>query len=229
MKIYLSVFLILISVAVYSQDEKHCIKISPFSAADDFSFPTIMGGFETRLSQRLSWYSEIGIKYRKGYFEKADTSFINPYGFKAKTEIRYYFPKSYGVEEIRTILNGLYVGANIFYIMESRNSQITFHPGGDTSIIRSDGFVVNKSVIGLNLIAGLQKKLSRHFLIDLYAGIGYRFRIVHDSHLEYDPAKDILIKPAGLTVQGYRNDIDVNSGVSSTPGASMGLRIGYRF
>ncbi len=219
----------MISLIGFSQDKNHNIQICPFSLIDDFSFPTIQGGIEIKLSRRITWYNEIGVKYRKGYFEQTDTSFIKTSGFKAKSEIRYYLPNSIGLEEIRTVLNGFYIGGNIFYIRDYHNSEIAYSPNNDSSNISLDDFAVKKNVIGLNLILGLQKKLTRHFLFDIYAGFGYRFRIIHDSHLEFDPYKDSLIKSADVTVQGIRNNIDVRSGLSNTPGLTLGLRLGYRF
>jgi hypothetical protein len=229
MKFSLLISLLLISWNVHSQDNNYNIKISPFSLIDEFSFPTVQFGIETKLSQRFTWYNEIGIKYRRSFFEKADTSFIRTSGFKAKSEIRYYLPNSIGVEEIRTVLNGFYLGANLFYIRDYHNSVISYYPNNDSSVIFIDNFAVKKNVFGLNLIFGLQKKLIRHLLIDLYAGFGFRFRIINDSHLEFDSELDHMIKHTDDFIQDYRNKIDVKSGVSNIPGLTLGLRLGYRF
>jgi hypothetical protein len=221
--------MLLMPVLLYSQYEKYNIKICPLSLVDEFSFPLVQGGFETKLSQRLSLYNEIGVKYRKGYYEEADTSFINASGIKAKTELRYYLPKSFGVEEIRTMLNGLYVGVNLFYIKDKHNSEIKYYANRDSSFVSLDNISVVKNVIGLNLIAGIQKKLANKFLIDIYAGIGYRIRIISNQHREFDKDRDSLDKPTDITPRGIRNTIDLKEGISNSLSLTLGIRLGYRF
>jgi hypothetical protein len=174
-------------------------------------------------------YNEFGIRYRSGYFERYDTSFIRSYGFKVKSEIRYYLPRKIGVEKIRTVFSGPYLGANLFYIRDVHNSEIEYNPDKDTAVTASDDFGVSKNVIGLNLIIGIDKKITKSFSIDVYAGFGYRFRFIKNSFREFDPEKDTRVKPDGLAVRGFRDDIDVKTGFSATPGLTGGLRLGFSF
>jgi hypothetical protein len=224
-----SVILLIISGFSFGQYEKQNIQFCPLSLIDDFTFPAVQGGYERSLSQRFSIYSEIGIRYRRGLFDKADTSFIKNFGFRVKSEIRYYFPRSFGHEEVKTVLHGLYIAANIFYVMNNHNSEISYHLSGNNTLLAYDDFSVRRNETGINLLLGLQKKLINHFLIDIYAGGGYRMRIINDSHLKYNSRTDTLSKHSGFDINGFRNDIDLKSGKSFSPSLTLGLRLGYRF
>lgn len=225
MKRLFIISLFLISLNVYSQNDRFNIKFCPLSLIDGLSFPTIQGGFEIRLTDRLAWYNEFGVKYRKGSFELTDTSFIKSSGFKTKSELRYYLQKKIGEEKISERMNGFYVSTNIFYIQDFHNSDIGYYKDKDSSIITSDYFSVRKNVLGMNLAFGYQQRIAKHFLIDLYAGIGIRFRIIHDFHREYNPMKDSIYRPMDITFQGIKSGIDIMEGISCVPNLTIGYRI----
>ena len=84
MKTVFSFLFFAFSVSAFSQKQKPEIKFCPLCLVDEFSFPTVQGGIEFYLTEKLSWYNKIGIKYRKGYYETADTNFIGSRGFKIK-------------------------------------------------------------------------------------------------------------------------------------------------
>jgi hypothetical protein len=228
-RFFLSITLLLFSVLSFAQYEKQNLKFSPLSLVDDVSFPAIQAGYEKSLNERFSIFNEVGIRYRKSLLENSDTSFINGFGFRVKSEIRYYFRKSFGYEEVKTVLNGLYLGANVFYKRDSHNSEISYHPGRDSLLIATDDFAVKKNVLGINLLIGLQKKLVNHFCFDIYIGLGYRIRLINDSFLKYDHATDRLIKPDGFDIRAMMNEIDLKNGTSYTPSVTLGIRLGYRF
>lgn len=69
---------LVLSLHAHSQKANVLIKFSPPALIDIVSFPTIQGGVEFKLSDRLSWYHELGIKYFEPY--KPDTNFIHSYG-----------------------------------------------------------------------------------------------------------------------------------------------------
>jgi len=230
MKRILIIFsLTLILIRGYSQDEKFVIKFCPLSLIDDVTFPTIQGGFEFKLSHGFTWYNEVGIKYRKGYYEVSDTSFLKSYGFKLKTEIRYYLPKIFGIENTNYSLSGFYVGGNIFYNRDFHNSEIGYYNNKDSSILTIDNFAVKKSVLGTNFVFGLQKPIWNNILLDLYAGLGFRLRIISNIKREYDPNSDSKMEPIDLTIQGIRDNIDVLEGISGTANLTFGYRLCYKF
>jgi hypothetical protein len=226
---FFSVILVMITGFCFGQYEKQNIQFCPLSLFDEFTFPAVQGGYERSLSQRFSIYNEIGIRYRRGFFDKADTIFIKNFGFRLKSEVRYYFPRAFGLEGVKTVLNGLYVAANIFYVMNNHNSEISYHPSGNNTLLAYDDFIVRRNETGINLLFGLQKKLPNHFLIDIYAGGGYRMRIINNSNLKYNSGIDILKKPSGFDINGFRNAIELKTGTSFSPSLTLGLRLGRRF
>ena len=226
---FISISLLIYSGLSFAQYEKQNIKFSPLSLVDDVSFPAIQLGYEKSLNERFSLFNEAGIRYRRSLLENPDTSFISGFGFRVKSEVRYYLPKSFGYEEIKTVLNGLYLAANVFYKRDSHNSSISYHPGKDSLLVANDDFAVRKNVIGINLLIGIQKKLVNHFCFDIYLGVGYRIRFINDSYLKFNPQTDKLIKTGGYDIKAMMNDVDVKTGTSYSPSVTMGLRLGYRY
>jgi hypothetical protein len=212
----------------YSQQEKFIIKFCPLSLVDEVTFPTIQGGLEAWLSKRYSWYNEIGIKYRRGYYESPDTSFLTSYGFKIKTEFRYYFPDKFGFKNTNGQMKGFYVGINAFYIRDCHNSWLDYYLNKDNSNLISDSFAVKKNVFGANYVIGVQETIWKNFLIDVYAGVGFRLRIIDNIHREYDPDRDTKEEPVDVTIQGIRDNIDVMEGLSGMINLTFGFRLCYK-
>ena len=217
------------SLSLKSQNKNFVFKFCPLALIDDFSFPTIQGGLEIRLSKRITWYNEFGIKYRQSSFEVSDTSFLKSYGLKIKTEIRYYLSQIVGIENTNNSMSGFYIGANIFYNRDCHNSKIEYYLKKDSTNLLVDNFAVKKNVFGANFILGLQEPVWNNFLIDLYAGLGFRLRSITNNHREYDPDKDYTIGPIEFNYGAIRDDIDMLEGFSSTLNFTLGFRLCYRF
>jgi hypothetical protein len=211
------------------QYEKQNIQISPLSLIDDVTFPAIQLGYERSLSERFSWFNEAGLRYRRSFLENADTALVKGFGFRAKSEIRYYMPRAFGYEDVKTVLNGIYLAANIFYKRESHNTEISYHPGKDSTLAAYDDFGVRKNILGVNLLLGFQRKLANHFLLDIYLGAGYRVRFIKDSYLKYNKNTDALISAGGYNIRSMMNEVDLKNGTSYSLSVTMGLRLGYRF
>jgi len=188
--IFITLIFNFLLIYAYSQNEKVVIKFCPLALVDEVTFPTIQGGVEFKLKSGISLYNELGIKYRTGYYESYDTNFINSYGFKFKFEVRFYLTKIFKYVNPDGVLKGLYVGGNLFFIRDYHNSKIGYFFEKDSSTLLSDNFVVKKNIIGTNIILGLQKQISRKFLIDFYAGLGLRIRIIENLYREYDSDRD---------------------------------------
>jgi hypothetical protein len=229
MKRFLTISLSLLSLTSFSQNYKFNIKFCPLALTDGFSFPTIQGGIEIKLSDRLAWYNEFGSKYRKAYFEWSDTSFIKSSGFKVKSEIRYYFPNQFGEEKKSKLMNGVYLSANVFYNRDFYNSAIRYYANKDTTVETLDNFSVKKKVFGINLAIGKQQIIAKHLVIDFYGGLGIRFRNIENFHREYNPDKDLIVPTVDLTYQGIKSIIDTNEGTHCMPNLTAGFRIGYQF
>ena len=222
--IFALLFLITIAIGGWAQEKRFVIKFSPLALIDEISFPTIQGSIEYKLSKNLSWHNEIGIKYRKGYYEGSDTSFINSSGYKVKTELRYYLSEINETLGLNKSFNGFYLGGNIFFNRDCHNSQLGYYQNNDSSTLVIDNFGVKKSSMGMNFIIGLQQTVYKHFLIDLYAGLGFRIRNIDNLKREYDPDRDSIDGPIDVTIQAIRDNIDVTEGISGTVNLTLGFR-----
>ena len=217
----LFIFFFLTGIA---QERKAVVKFLPFSLADDVSFPTIQAGLEFPLSEHIGWYNEAGIKYRKGYYEMPDTSFIHSKGFKTKTEFRYYFNKK-GYRQPQ----GNYAAVNFFYNRDLHNTGINYYAAQDTSVKREDDFAVKKSAWGINFLIGKQKAVGKKIMVDCYFGVGIRFRQVTTFNKEFNEGRDRLIKAVDITIAGIRDQVDSDGGNSVAPNFTMGIRFCYGF
>ena len=211
-------------LSLYSQTDKVSIKFSPLPLIDDIGFPTIQGGFEVKLSKRISWYNEVGIKYRECMSEISDTNFIASRGYKLRSELRYYLSKNK-----KESLEGLYLALNYSFSQNYHNPEISYYPNKDSSKIRKDGFGVKKEMFGLNVLCGFQQKLYKGLAIDAYGGIGIRFRDVTTYHKEFDKKKDSMELPIDFSILSIREIVDANGGRTVIPILMLGVRICYNF
>ncbi|MET0392495.1 MAG: hypothetical protein ABW019_05110 [Chitinophagaceae bacterium] len=194
----------------------------PIALFDDGSFPTLQAGIEWPLSERFSWYNELGIRYRKSQYDHADTSILAPRGFKAKTELRYYITFR---GKTPVYPEGYYLAANLFYAREKHTTGISYYYNGDSTVARRDNFGVRKRSLGLNLLAGRQVVLKGRFLLDLYAGIGIKPRRITTLAKEYESGRDGLITAIDLTIQGIKNEAEAKGGHSIAGNLTAGLRL----
>ncbi|HXB44004.1 MAG TPA: DUF3575 domain-containing protein [Puia sp.] len=223
MKLLAAFLLLLFSQNAYCQKENFSIKLCPLALFDEPSFPTIQGGFEFKLSRKITWYTEAGIKYRKSYYENADTNFIASNGFKLKTEIRYYLQN-----RNKSALDGLYFAANVFFTRDLHNTEIRYHTQKDT-VTKTDAFGAKKNIFGINLICGYQLYRSKQIGIDVYGGLGIRFRSISTINKEYNKNTDVMERPIDPNIDAIRQQIDADAGASIAPNLTLGLRICYRF
>ena len=195
------------------------LKFSFLSLVDDPSFPTIQSGIEFKLSNKIGWYNEVGIKYRKSYYEMTDTNFTDSRGFKFKTEIRYHF----------TTNADIYIGGNGFYTKDFHNTKALYFYSNDSSLLMTDNFAAEKIVRGFNLIIGKQYQKWNKIYFDLYAGLGVRFISIDQNNMEVDRDRDVLKRSPDWNIPDNRVWMDVNGGSSVLPNFSMGIRICYSF
>lgn len=216
--------LILFVFSVQAQKHPISISFSPLPLMDHIGMPSIQGGLELSLGKRISWMNEVGIEYRKRLNEKTDTSFLDSKGYKLKSELRYYlYPEKNGV------LNGGYIGANIFFIHDIHNTQLDYYHQKDSSIIRRDEFGVTKNVYGINILFGFQEKIFKGFAIDSYVGMGVRYREVRTIHQEFDENIDQILQPVDLNVVSMRKNVDAGIAPVIVPHITLGVRLCYQF
>lgn len=212
----------LISVTGFAQQDKLLLKFSPLALADDINFPAVQAGLECRLSNKLSWYNEAGIKYRQGYIEKTDTSFTSSAGFKLKTELRYYLNN---IESFS--FDGYYFAANLFFTGDRHNTAIEYHIIDSTSTME-DVFAVKRNVLGITFLAGHQKTLSRKWMIDLFAGLGCTYSSISTTNKEFNKNMHGLNGPIDVNIPFMRNRRDALAGSSFMPVLKAGIRLCYK-
>ena len=209
------------SLSGFAQNAKPQIEFCPLCLVDEFSFPTIQGGIEFYLTEKLSLYNEIGIKYRKGYYETSDTSFISSKGFKIKSELRYY------ISTTKEHSKNTYIALNGFYNKDTHNTEIGYYYQSDSLKSRYDNFGVKKSVIGTNLLIGFKKTIWNKFSFDAYAGIGVRFVGISTVNKEFDKNRDKLQQPMDVTIVGIRDKVDANEKANNIGNITLGIRLCY--
>ncbi|MBV4358399.1 DUF3575 domain-containing protein [Pinibacter aurantiacus] len=219
MKYIQIVLCLILSTSAFSQKPIQ-LKFCPLALVDDVSFPTIQAGVEYRLSNTMSWYNELGVKYRESYINKTDTTFINPRGFKLKTELRYYFPAT----KQRRLKNA-YLAVNAFYTNDHHNTQVEYVV--DSLKEATDVFAVKKNVLGLNLVFGQQKMLSRRFGWDFYCGVGFRYRMIKTENQEFNKDYYSIITPVDVNIPSLKEEIDANGGNTFAPNITAGIRLIY--
>lgn len=219
------------SLRGYAQHKIVTLKFAPLALIDDISFPTIQAGIEYHFAERVSWYSEAGIKYRRTVYDKDwDTSFVSAGGFKLKTELRYYLDRNPFF-----ILNGgryqnfaeLYLGINLFYASDAHNNGVHYYTQNGSPEL-TDVFGVNKTVYGSNAVIGVQKFLSKRIGVDGYAGLGIKFRHIETSHKEFIYGVDQWITPIDWNIQTDITQAEVKGGNSITGNFTLGFRLCYR-
>ena len=211
-----------------AQTDKVSIKFSPLALIDDVSMPTIQGGLEVKLSKRIHWYNEVGIKYRRCVNEFSDTDFVQSRGFKLKSEIRYYL-KGLNTGFVKQPVQGFYVAGNVFFINDYHNTKVNYFALKDSSNIKQDAFGVHKKIFGINALAGFQHPIYKNFLIDLYFGLGVRFRMVNTVDKVFNKDTDSLEQTVDFSVLSIRDNVDAAGGNSVAPNITCGIRLCYRF
>ena len=214
--------LLFVSFSCPAQQGKLLLKFSPMALVDDVSFPTVQAGVELKLSDKISWYNEAGIKYRNSTFDDTDSGFVGRGGFKIKSELRYYFNKKRA-----SGFEGGYVAAAVFFTADRHNTGIDWHVINDTTG-HADVFGVNKKVAGLNLLYGKQISLTKKWLLDVYGGAGLRYRNIRTVNKEYDKTIHGLNGPIDLNIPFIRSKIDATTNAAFTAGISAGVRICYK-
>ena len=227
----------LIALNAWSQKDKFNIKLNVPALFDMVNSPNIQVGIEARLSPRIGWFNELGVRYSNysSRYSPGDTSFLSPYGFKAKSEIRYYFQKIASKINIKvgkkapvSFTKAYYAAANLFFIRDVHNNATSYYFNKDTSQLRNDGYGVKKTIWGFNFIFGVQEPLGKRIFIDLYVGLGVRFRYITTTNIEYKPERDGLIGSKDLSIVTVDAITEGKGGFSVAPNINLGGRLCYR-
>lgn len=232
MRLFVVLFCLSIVINGFAQNHRECpkprvlLKIAPLASIDYISFPTIQGGVEVALGPRIGWYNEFGYKYTKGMDEKTDTSFVSSSGYKVKSEIRYYFRAKY--DDHGNWLRDHYVAINFYYSRNVFNQGIGYYYQNDSSTRLYDDFGVTKSIWGTNVIFGWQTEINKRFLVDVYGGLGTRFRDIVTVNKQFDPEQDERIRSRHPNAFNLKNNAEAKGGKSGTINISFGVRFACR-
>lgn len=223
MRFFILFFSLIISFSGFAQGPYVLFKVAPLALIDDVSFPTVQGGVEVALTPHISWYNEFGVRYRKGNYEKFDTNYVSTSGYKAKTEFRYYFE---GNKKKKDRFCKQYVGINYFYTRHVYNSAFQYYYQNDSSYRTNDGYGVTKAVWGINLITGWQYNIGKRFMVEVYGGLGVRFRDIETVGQEFVYERDKVVLPRHpYVLKGIYDRQEAKGGKSGTLNITSGVRI----
>jgi len=215
-----------------AQPKRPIVHLNLPSLIDFVGFPTIQGGIEVPLWGRLSWYNEFGWRIFKHRYRPYDTLFVPERGYKLKTEFRYYFshntPSGHN-NYFTSKQEDYYIALNAFYIYDSHNNKLWYSTDTDPAFEKIDCFGVEKKIWGFNVVAGVQGRLSKQWILDAYAGIGGRFRYYNNTNMEIRYKTDSVAWSRHPNVFDIADQGDVKGGFSFMPNFTLGVRIGYRF
>lgn len=185
----------------------------------------IQGGVEYRVSDNLSWYNELGVKCGGNKVNQTDSNFIGSGGFKLKSELRYYLQRE-GRKHFAE--PGHYLAANVFFIHDNYNTQIGYSSGTQSDLV--DALGVKKRVLGANILAGWQTPIYKNLLIDVYMGIGIRYRYITTVDETFNPSTDKWTYSVGDNMlSSLVAGIDTKPGGSIMPNFTTGIRLCYKF
>lgn len=225
MRFSISILLLFLILHTNAQRDSVNVKFCPLALIDDISFPTIQVGVEWRFSKNLSWYDEVGVKYRTSYIDAKDSIVLPSKGIKIKTELRYYpFTTRPGIWKT------LYAAGNLFFTRDQHNTKISFRNILDSLLPEQvDVFGVKKTVWGINLVVGIQYPMDKHFLLDGYIGAGFRNRYIETRLKEFNAATNQIESSIDLNIPSIRNENDaLKEGRYIIPNFTLGARICYR-
>lgn len=190
------------------------VKFSPLCLVDP-NYPAIQFGAEFRINNSLSYQQELGYITRDIYKNPSDT-ITSGKGFKIRGEIRKYAL----IDREDANMDGLYTAIEVFYTYTYFYRQGTFI--GDQGDECKDIYKVNKHVIGMNGKIGYQKIFSSGITIDIYIGIGAKYRKI--THLEKDCDSKTIKYHADYLFAGAEME-----GEKIVPNIPMSIKFGYAF
>jgi hypothetical protein len=209
----LLLFFIFIGNTVFSQkkrlESKLIAKIQPLAFADFISFPSTMLGIEYFVNKQYSVDASAGIIFAKEtiHGEKGN-------GYKSKMELKRYFRKIHNK------------GANLYCSIEGILNKVSYRAYGSFRDSTHgappyiDSFRLNKNIMGCNFKIGIMYFKFKKLSLDVYSGLGYRFKEV----VSFDKINPNAV-PANHhpSIDNTRDEI----GNIRTASIILGVKIGY--
>lgn len=188
-----------------SVNNRFSIKIAPLSLVDFYNGSSYKIGFEVQPISRFSVTADFG-----GYFRNFN-AWKNYSGYNIDVGLRYYL-NSHSVNQ------RYYLGLNYFY----KNQGFDYHDSIQASPSYYTDYRTQKYVTCININFGWLKIYKTRFILDLFAGIGIRYKNVNSTLTlqELEKGKE------------YSNSQSlyflVTPGKFIYPNVNLGMRIGLR-
>lgn len=227
MRKYLFVILICLAMPVsgqinYSRTD-WIVKVNVLSPFDGLTFPVPQVGVERMITRYVSISAEGG--YQLYGFKKPDTSFVDPRGFKANLELRYYIRKLYKTPRVGR-LESVYVGFRPFFNRNRYSDDLSFCTSEDESVWHDDSYTTRNTTYGLNIVMGFQKAANKSIVFDLHFGAGVMMRDITNGYISYDrEAGDVL---AGSEMVKFFKGLGLEHSSGIYPNLVAGFRVGFR-
>ena len=181
------------------------LKVAPLSLIDFYSGSSYKFGFEIKPISQLSITGDFG-----GYFRNFNV-WKNYSGYNIDLGVRYYLKKN-------SLNERYYLGVNYFY----KNQGFDYHDTIQSNIEYYTDYRTQKEVTCANVNFGWLKNYRQRLVIDLFAGIGMRYKKV-DSTLtieELEKGKEYADSQSLYFL--------VTPGKFIYPNINVGMRIGLR-
>ena len=185
---------------------KFGIRLAPLALVDFYNGSSYKAGFEIMITEKLAFTADIG-----GYFKNFN-GFKNYKGHNLDFALRYYSSKSSNGER-------LYISLNYFYKNQAFDYSDTIQTRKTTTY---EVYRTQKFVSAINLNVGLLKLYQNKCTIDVFGGVGVR----------YKKANSTLTLPDLENGLEYRDSQSlyflVTPGNYIWPNLNLGLRVGLR-
>lgn len=227
MKYKFIVFFCCISNVIFAQlnynKSTWYIKANASSLIDIFTFPTVQLSVEKQLGDNFSLSTEAG--YQLYSFNRSDTAFLNPTGFKVNLEGRYYLSKFINVR-FSEKTGRVYIGLRPFYYQNKNNASITYKTDKDSPDWIDDDFTTESTAFGVNLIYGFQKSITDKLIMDMHFGLGIMNKQISNTELQYKEDAGYIL--AGTDFIKYFKSLNLSESSGIRGNILVGFRVGYK-
>jgi hypothetical protein len=202
------------------------IYTSPMQLIDAFSRPMATLGGEWRFASAWALSAEGGVKLCD--IAPADTTWIPSEGYTARFEAKWF------VSDRLAIGPNTYLSAEYRWILDRNNYSVSYYlddPEGaaDSATVDYiyDDFGVIQLVQVANVKMGVLVPLGKHLYLDMYTGLGIRWRDVSNTHREYagSPQENLTFNHPGAWLGKLESD-EMDTRLANF---SMGFKFGWRF
>ena len=233
MKKYLIALLLLPYVCIAQKktirlERPYIVKLNLTSLTDGLTFPTLQLSVEKKVTNNISISAETGLQLYELSTIRNDTFFIKPQGYKGSVEVRYYpllnakhlARKPYKIRRVQP-----YGGINLGYRQNKFNSSLDYtKPAND--LVYHDCLWGVKKVSAINLVVGVEGRLSNRLVFDGYIRMGAINRQVTNYNREYNELTDEAEKSMDVTFRSSKSASNLSENGGWMENLNLGIRLG---